>query len=44
MTDAGYVLAGYGITFGGIAVYAWRIVTRGRRVSATVPRERRRWM
>lgn len=44
MTDAGYVVAGYAVTFAGVAAYAWRIVARGRRVSSAVPRERRRWM
>ena len=44
MTDAGYVLAGYGITGAAILAYGWRVLSRGRRVSALVPKERRRWM
>ncbi len=44
MTHAGYVFAGYGITFGALGAYALWIVARGRRLSARVPEERRRWL
>lgn len=44
MTNAGYIAAGYGLTAVALFTYAWRVLTRGRRVSADVPEERRRWM
>ena len=44
MIDGGYVVAGYVITFLGLGAYAAWILIRGRRLSAKVPEERRRWM
>jgi hypothetical protein len=42
--NQGYVVAGYLITFVGVGAYAAWILVRGRRLSAKVPEERRRWM
>jgi hypothetical protein len=42
--NQGYVVAGYLVTFGGLGAYAVWILVRGRRLSAKVPEERRRWM
>lgn len=39
----GFVAAAWAIVFGGLAVYAARIVSRGRSLSAQVPPEKRRW-
>ncbi len=44
MSDVGYVAVGYGVTGAMLAAYAWRVLTRGRRLSLLVPKERRRWM
>ena len=44
MIDGGYVVAGYVITFLGLGAYAAWILIRGRRLSAKVPEEHRRWM
>ena len=44
MTDAGYIAAGWLITFGTLGGYAVWIVLRGKRLSPRVPPERRRWM
>ena len=44
MTDAGYVIAGYSIVFGTLAVYVARMLVRGRSLSKQVPPEDRRWM
>lgn len=44
MTDVGYVAIGYLASAVALVGYAWRVVSRGRRVSAQVPQERRRWM
>lgn len=43
MTHAGYVAAGWIATFGAIGVYATAVIRRGRRLSAVVPPEERRW-
>ena len=39
----GYVIAGYAITAGAVGGYAAWILVKGRRLSAQVPAERRRW-
>ena len=44
MTHLGYLLAGWGIVVLIIALYAFRLVSRGRTLSARVPPGRRRWM
>ncbi len=44
MTNAGYIAAGYGITAVALISYVWRVLARGRRITAHVPEERRRWM
>lgn len=38
-----YAIAGYVITVGGLGAYAAWILVRGRRLSARVAPERRRW-
>jgi hypothetical protein len=43
MSDGGYVLAGYLLTFGGIGAYVVRLVLRGRALSRRLPPEDRRW-
>jgi hypothetical protein len=40
----GYAVAGYVITLGGLSAYAAWILVRGRRLSARVAPERRRWL
>ena len=44
MTHLGYLVAGWSISLGALALYAVRVTTRGRRLAARVPAERRRWM
>jgi len=44
MTDAGYVIGGYGIVFVTLAGYTIRLLVRGRSLSKQVPPEDRRWM
>lgn len=43
MTDAGYVAAGWLLTFGFVGAYASLVLWRGRRLSHQVPPEERRW-
>lgn len=40
----GYVIVGYLIVFGGLALYIASILTRGKRLAARVPEERRRFL
>jgi hypothetical protein len=44
MTHVGYLLVGWGVTFAVGAGYALNLLHRGRKLSARVPAERRRWM
>ncbi len=44
MTHTGYLVAGWSIGLGGMAVYAVSLILRGRRLSRHVPANRRRWM
>ena len=43
MTHVGYVLAGWGATVGLLGGYAIHVIRRGRRLSAVVPPNERRW-
>jgi hypothetical protein len=40
---SGYVLAGYGVALGGIALYALRVVWRGRALTCSLPESERTW-
>ena len=44
MTHVGYLIAGWGIVLGAMAIYAVSLARRGRELSARVPAERQRWM
>jgi len=44
MTHLGYLLVGWGTTLAVGGLYAAALLRRGRRLSARVPVERRRWM
>lgn len=44
MTHVGYLLAGWGISLGLLAIYTRSVLTRGKRLSAMVAPERRRWI
>jgi hypothetical protein len=38
-----YVLAGFGLTLGGLSLYALRVVLRGRALTASLPESERTW-
>jgi hypothetical protein len=38
-----YVAAAYGFTLGGLALYALRVLRRGRALTASLPDEERTW-
>jgi len=44
MTHLGYLLVGWGVTLAVGFAYAASLIRRGRRLSARVPADRRRWM
>lgn len=44
MTHVGYLIAGWGIVLGAMAIYAFSLARRGRELSARVPADRQRWM
>lgn len=44
MTHLGYLVVGWGASFGALGIYAFRVTRRGRRAAERVPAERRRWM
>ena len=41
--DAGFILGGYTLTFGAVALLGWRYVRHGRRVTADVPDDEKYW-
>ncbi len=43
MEDAGFIIGSYVVTFGAIAVYAWWVLRRARRVTAELPDEAKPW-
>jgi hypothetical protein len=44
MTHVGYLAAGWGIALVTLAIYAARLVRRGRRLAPLVPPSERRWI
>ena len=44
MTHLGYLIAGWGLALGVLAVYGISLVRKGRALAAAVPADRRRWM
>lgn len=44
MSATAYIVAAWVGTFGAVALYAWSLLRRGRRLSRQVPEEERRWM
>jgi len=44
MTHLGYLIAGWGISLGAIAIYSVSLMRRGKALAARVPVERRRWI
>ncbi len=44
MEDAGFIFGCYVVTFGSIAVYAWSVLRRARRVTSRLPDEAKPWL
>jgi hypothetical protein len=44
VNGAGYIIAAWSLVSGAVAVYALRLVQRGRTMTRRVPNNRRRWM
>ncbi len=43
MLNAPNVIGSYVVTLGGIALYTWRMLARGRKAARQVPRQDRPW-
>jgi len=43
MEDAGFIIGSYALTFGAVAVYAWRVMARARRATANLPDDAKPW-
>ena len=41
--DAGFILGGYVATFATIGVFAWRMITSGRRLGKQIPDDEKYW-
>ena len=44
MSDWGYIVLAWVLTSGLVLAYSVRVLVRGRRLSRSVPEDRRRWM
>lgn len=44
MEDAGFILGGYVLTFGVVALMAWRGLRSGRKLADQVPNEEKYWL
>lgn len=44
MSHVGYLIAGWSIGLGTLAVYGWSLVRRGKALASQVTPERRRWI
>ncbi len=44
MEDAGFILGGYMLTFGVVALMAWRVLRSGRKLADQVPDEEKYWL
>lgn len=44
MSDWAYIILGWSVTGGAVALYSLRVLVRGRALGRAVPEDRRRWM
>ena len=44
MTDAGFILGSYAITFGSILIFAWRTIRLGKSLSDGMSDEEKPWL
>lgn len=44
MEDAGFILGSYLLTFGTVALYAWRTARTGRKLAKQVPDDEKYWL
>jgi hypothetical protein len=44
VNGAGYIIASWALVGGSLAIYAIRLLQRGRTLTRRVPAQRRRWM
>lgn len=44
MEDAGFIIGSYVITFGGVLLYAWYVLRRGKRATEQLPDDSKPWV
>ena len=44
MEDAGFILTSYALTFGGVLVYAWYVLRRGKTATEQLPDQSKPWV
>ncbi len=44
MEDAGFILGSYALTFSTVALFAWRTLRSGRKLTQQVPDEEKYWL
>jgi len=44
MENAGFIFGSYALTFGAVALFAWRTLRAGKRLSQQVPDEEKYWL
>ena len=44
MDDAGFIITSYVLTLGGVAVYAWAVIRRGKRLARRLPDQDKPWL
>ena len=44
MDDIGFILTTYLVTFGSVALLAWRVISRGRTLARQLPDEDKPWI
>lgn len=44
MEDAGFIIGSYVITFGGVLLYAWHVLRRGKQATEQLPDDSKPWI
>ena len=44
MEDAGFILGSYVLTFGAVALFAWRTIRSGRKLAEQIPDDEKYWL
>jgi len=44
MEDAGFIVSSYVVTFGGVVLYAWYVLRRGKKATDHLPDDSKPWV